>query len=66
MLVIIDPGFALFVPLEAHGFSVRTLCAYVNRDAVKPAAKNWSPSGPPTTSLFELAARRPGPIPRST
>jgi hypothetical protein len=39
VLVEVDSSFALFVPLEAHDFSVRTLCAYVNQEAESA----WSP-----------------------
>ena len=39
VLAEVDSSFALFVPLETHDFSVRTLCAYVNQEAESA----WSP-----------------------
>jgi hypothetical protein len=33
VLVEVDSSFALFVPLETHDSSVRTLCAYVKQEA---------------------------------
>ena len=49
VLAEVDPGFARFVPFEAHEYSVRTLCAYVKggfniaRVRVKSDDRGWAP-----------------------
>jgi hypothetical protein len=42
VLAKVDPGFALFVPLEAHNFGVRTLRAYVKRRSSPGATASTS------------------------
>src|ERR1039458_5082426 len=57
MFAEVDSSFALFVPLETHDFSVRTLCAYVNQEAEFA----WRQTGCSRRFGWDLS-ERPGPV----
>jgi hypothetical protein len=64
VLVEVDSSFALFVPLETHDFSVRTLCAYVKQEA--ESAWRVTGAGARSTDLANSGLSRLPPYPKGS